>query len=187
SQDDAKSLLILLYRREQRFADVLALARELSAKYPRNYLYRLETADALVAQAAVERKARNVAAAVKAEEEAFTTFEDLLRDRNVRDTAARALDLIHFKYGEALLTAGHGDRAAREFLATTKVERAEPALVTMAHLYAARAFDLAGKRDDALAHYRQVLSRPDIYDAHDGARKGLREPFRMQSAKNAGE
>lgn len=187
SQDDAKSLLILLYRREKRFADVLTLARELSAKYPRNYLYRLETADALVAQAALERKARNVAAAVKAEEEAFTTFEDLLRDRNVRDTASRALDLIHFKYGEALLTAGHGDRAAREFLATTKVERAEPALVTMAHLYAARAFDLAGKRDDALAHYRHVLSRPDIYDAHDGAKKGLREPFRMQSAKNAGE
>src|ERR1041384_3048401 len=43
SQDDAKSLLILLYTREKRFADVVKFARELSAKYPRNYLLRTET------------------------------------------------------------------------------------------------------------------------------------------------
>lgn len=186
SQDDAKSILILLYTREKRYQDVLAIARELTAKYPRNYLYRLEAADALVAQAAVERKANNAADAVKAEQEAFTIFEDLLSDRSVRDTVSRALDLVHFKYGEVLLTAGQGVRAAREFLAVTKIERAEPTLVTMSHLYAARSFDLAGKRDDALAQYRQVLSRPDIFDAHDGAKKGLREPFRMESARNSG-
>ena len=187
ARDDAKSLLILLYTREKRFSDVITLARELSAKYPRNYLFRLEAADALVAQAAVERKAKNPGAAAKAELEAFATFEDLLRDRSVRETVSRALDLVHFKYGEVLLTAGQGDRAAKEFLAALKVENAEPALVTMAHLYAARAFDLAGKRDDALAQYKQVLSRPDIYDAHDGAKKGLREPFRVESARNSGE
>ncbi|MCM3871074.1 MAG: hypothetical protein ND895_10325, partial [Pyrinomonadaceae bacterium] len=71
--------------------------------------------------------------------------------------------------------------------AVTKVERAEPTLVTMSHLYAARSLDLAGKRDDALAQYRQVLLRPDIFDAHDGAKKGLREPFRIESARNGGE
>ena len=64
---------------------------------------------------------------MQAEKEAFATFDELLRDRNVRDTAARALDLIHFKYGEVLLTAGHHERAAKEFLAATRVERAERA------------------------------------------------------------
>jgi len=187
ARDDAKSLLILLYTREKRYADVLTFARELSAKYPRNYLFRLEAADALVSQAAVERKSNNAAAAAKSEQEAFATFEEILRDRSVRETTSKALDLIHFKFGEVLFTASQGERAAREFLAATKVEKAEPALVTMAHLYAARSFDLAGKRDDALAQYRQVLTRPDIYDAHDGAKKGLREPYRMQSARNNGE
>ena len=182
SRDDAKSLLILLYTREKRFAEVLTLARELSAKYPRNYLFRLEAADALVALAAQERKKNNVAGAIKAEQEAFDSFDDLLRDRSVRETVSRALDLVHFKYGEVLLTAGQGERAAREFLAATRVEHAEPALVTMAHLYAGRAFDLVGKRDDALAHYRQVLSRPDIYDAHDGAKKGIREAFKHENS-----
>jgi tetratricopeptide (TPR) repeat protein len=178
ARDDAKTLLIILYTREKRYQDVLVNARELAAKYPRNYLYRLEAAGALVAQAEVERKAKNLDAASKAEREAFATFDELLRDRSVKETVSRVLDLVHFKYGEVLLTAGEGERAAKEFLAATKAERAEPALVTMAHLYAARAFDLAGNRTDALSQYRQVLTRPDIYAAHDEAKKGLKEPFR---------
>jgi len=178
ARDDAKTLLIVLYTREKRYQDVLTNARELAAKYPRNYLYRLEAAGALVAQAEVERKANNVDAAVKAEREAFATFDELLRDRSVRETVSRVLDLVHFKYGEVLLKAGEGERAAKEFLAATKAERAEAALVTMAHLYAARAFDLAGKRNDALVQYREVLTRPDIYAAHDEAKKGLKAPFR---------
>jgi tetratricopeptide (TPR) repeat protein len=179
SQDDAKTVLILLYTREERFNEALSLARELSAKYPRNYLLRLEVADALVAVAGSERKMKNTAAALKAEKEAFETFDDILRDRNVRDTAARSMDLIHFKYGEVLLAAGQPDRAGKEFLAATKVEPADAGLVTMAHLNAARALDLSGKRDDALAQYKQVLARPNIYDAHDEAKKGLRQPFRV--------
>ena len=180
AQDDAKSVLILLYRREKRFADVLKLTQELSAKYPRNYLLKLETAGALVSLAGVKRKEKDVAGAVQAEKEAFATFEEVLRDRNVRDTAARALDLIHFKYGEVLLTAGFNDRAAKEFIAATKVERAEPGLITMAHLYAARAYDVAGKRDEALAQYKQVLARPNVYDAHEEAKRGLRQAYKTE-------
>jgi tetratricopeptide (TPR) repeat protein len=184
ARDDARTLLIVLYTREKRFTEALGHARQLSAKYPRNYLFRLEAANALVSQAELERKNKNIEAAVKAEREAFATFEDLLHDRSVRETVSRALDLVHFKYGEVLLTAGAGERAAREFLSATKVERAEPALVTMAHLYAARAFDLAGKREDALSQYREVLTRPDIYAAHEEAKKGLRQPFKSEIASS---
>ena len=178
SQDDAKTLLILLYTREERFNDALNFARELSLKYPRNYLLKLEVADALVAVAGVERKAKNLDAANKAEKEAFATFEDLLRDRAAREAAGRSLDLIHFKYGEVLLSAGQPERAGKEFLAVTKVDKADQALVTMAHLNAGRSLDLSGKREDALTEYKQVLARPNVYDAHDEAKKGLRQPFR---------
>ena len=109
-RDDAKTLLILLYNREKRFAEAAAVARELMAKYPRNYLYRLEAGDALVSQAVIERKVSNSTGTTAAENEAFATFESLLRDKNVRDTAGRPIDLIHFKYGEALMTAGHYGR-----------------------------------------------------------------------------
>ena len=179
-QDDAKTVLVLLYTREKRFADILPITRELSAKYPRNYLFRLETADALVAIAAVKRRNKDIDGALQAEKEAFATFDELLRDRNVRDAAGRALDLIHFKYGEVLLTAGQNDRAAREFLTTTKLDHAEAGLVTMAHLYAARAFDVSGKRDEAVAEYKEVLARPNVYDAHDEARKGLKQAYKAE-------
>lgn len=175
-QDDAKSLLIVLYTREKRFADVARVARELSAKYPRNYLYRLETADALVSQAAVERQANRAAAVTAAENEAFATLEAMLHDK----ATARALDLIHFKYGEALLTAGRYDRAAKEFAAATEAPGAQAALATMAHLNAAHALDLAGKRDEALSEYRIVLARPNVYDAHEQARAGLKEAYKKR-------
>ena len=158
-----------------------------SSDLPRNYLLRLETADALVALAGVKRKEKDFAGAVQSEKEAFATFDELLRDRNVRDSAARALDLIHFKYGEALLTAGQLDRAAKEFLTAAEVKGAEPGLATMAHLYAAHALDLAGKRNDALAQYRVVLSRPDVYDAHEEAQEGLKEPFKKEAIKKSEE
>lgn len=183
SQDDAKTVLVLLYTREKRFADVVKLTRELSAKYPRNYLLKLETADALVSLASIKRKEKDLAGATQAEKEAFATFDEVVRDRNVRDSAVRALDLIHFKYGEALLMAGYHDRAAKEFLAATKVNRAEAGMVTMAHLYAARSYDAAGKRDEALAQYKEVLSRPNVYDAHDEAKRGLRQAYKSEVVK----
>jgi tetratricopeptide (TPR) repeat protein len=178
--DEAKTLLIVLYTREKRFAEAAGYAKELAAKYPRNYLYRLETADALVAQAALERQANHSTALTTTEIEAFATFESLLKDKVVRDTAVRFLDLIHFKYGEALMTAGQFDRAAQEFLASASAPGAQQGMVTMAHLYAAKALDLAGKRNDALAQYRAVLSRPNVYDAHDQAQTGLKEAYKRK-------
>jgi hypothetical protein len=153
----------------------------LSAKYPRNYLLRLETADGLVSLAAQKRKENDVPGALQAEKEAFETFDEVIRDRNVREAAGRALDLVHFKYGEALLTAGYNERAAKEFLSATKVAQAEPGLVTMAHLYAARAYDVAGKRDDALTQYKEVLARPNIYDAHEEAKRGMKQAYKAEA------
>jgi hypothetical protein len=162
---------------------VLKLTRELSEKYPRNYLLRLETADALVSLAGVKRKKK------------IWPGQCSLRKRRLRRLMSCCAigmcairrcgrsNLIHFKYGEALLIAGYNDRAAKEFLATTKVERAEPGLITMAHLYAARSYDVAGKRDEALAQYKEVLARPNVYDAHDEAKRGLRQAYKADQPK----
>ena len=153
-KEDAKTLLIMLYKRENRFTDAVALGRELGAKYPRNYLYRLETAEALVSQAALERKANQPGATSAAETEAFATFETLLRDKTLRETAGKALDLIHFKYGEALMTAGQNEKAAKEFLAAASAPGAQQGLATMALLYAARAYGFkrqAQRRVDAVS------------------------------------
>src|SRR5213079_2315554 len=123
--DEAKTLLIVLYTREKRFAEAAALAKELSIKSPRNYLCRLEVADALVSQAELERQTNHSPTMTAAETEAFATFESLLKDKAVRDTASRAFDLIHFKYGEALMTSGQYKHAAKEFLAAADTQGAQ--------------------------------------------------------------
>ncbi|HEY0404326.1 MAG TPA: hypothetical protein VGC89_01260 [Pyrinomonadaceae bacterium] len=184
ARDDARIVLIALYKREGRFNDAINVTRDLGAKYPRNYLFKLEMADALASQASVERAANHPTEAQKLEREAFTAFDALVRDRSTRESAARLLDLIHFQYGEALLVAGQPEAAAREYLSAAGVTGADTGLVTMARLRAAQAYDLAGQRNEALAQYRSVLGRPNIYDAHDEARQGLREPYKL---KNTGK
>ena len=195
AQDDAKVLLIALYKREKRYSDALVLARDLAAKYPRNHLFKLEAADALVSQAAVERPVNREAAA-KAEREAFQIFETLLQPasatpkRGDGPAAAQAvrlpLDLIHYSYGEALFVAGQPERAAKEFVAAATATGAEQGLSTRSRLRAAQALDTAGRRDEALAQYKLVLTRPDIFNAHEDARRGLKEPYRISDQKSAG-
>jgi tetratricopeptide (TPR) repeat protein len=177
ARDQAKTLLIVLYTREKRFNDAAMVARELATKYPRNYIYRLEAADALVSQAEWN-KANHLVTNANVEEEGFAVFESLLHDKAVADSAARNLDLIHFEYGEALLRAGKYQQAAEQFMSATRAEGVDQGLATMAHLFAGRALDAANQREQAVAQYRLVLTRPDVYEAHDEANKGLRDPFK---------
>ncbi|HEY9404113.1 MAG TPA: hypothetical protein VIQ24_15750 [Pyrinomonadaceae bacterium] len=182
AKDDARVMLIPLYKREKRYSDAAAFARELAAKYPKNYLFKLEYADALVSQAATERERNGAASSANTEREAFAIFDSLLRDR-----ATRQLDLIHFQYGEALFVAGQFERAAKEFLAAASAPNAEANQATLARLRAAQTLDLAGRREDALAQYKLVVARPNVYDSLEEARRGLREPYRKPTAKQAEE
>jgi hypothetical protein len=97
--------------------------------------------------------------------------------------------MVHYSYGEALFVAGQADRAAKEFIAVTEQAGAEASLSTRARLRAAQALDLTGKRDAALVQYKQVLTRPNVYDSHEEARRGLKEPYKLprKAAEAGGE
>ncbi len=188
ARDDAKTILIPVLKVEHRYAEALTFARELSEKYPRNYLYKLETADALVSLAKAER-ATHPAAAAEHEHEAFSIFDALLSQpaTNARvasaNAAPRSFDQIHFTYGEALLAAAQPARATKEFLAAANLKDAEPGLATLAHLRAAQSLDLSGRRDEALTEYRTVLARPNIYDSQKDAQRGLREEYKNEKGR----
>jgi hypothetical protein len=38
-------------------------------------------------------------------------------------------------------------------------------------------YDLAGERQEALAHYKEVLARPNVYDTKQQAERGMNRPF----------
>ncbi|HEX8291372.1 MAG TPA: hypothetical protein VF570_06445, partial [Pyrinomonadaceae bacterium] len=153
ARDDAKTMLIALLKRERRYREAYNYAAELAAKYPRNYLLKMEAADALVSQAEAER-ATDPEAAKRTEAEAFAVFDSLLAPASGPNAPKVPLDLVHYNYGDALLVAGHAERAARELAAAAAVPGAEASMVTRARLRGAQALDLAGRRDEAVSQYK---------------------------------
>jgi len=93
ARDIAGILLVDLYKREKRYADAAKMARQLSEKYPRNYLFKLQTAEALTSQILALRKTK---APFKTEEgELQNIFTALSRDKTY-DSATR--DLINQRW-----------------------------------------------------------------------------------------
>jgi hypothetical protein len=178
AQGIARLLLIDLYKREKRWNEALALAQELSKEYPRNYLFRLQAADALVARVSSARRSKDASSASANGDiqEALRIFESLLHDRGALNKGAE--DLIHFRYGETLLAFGEPQKAAAEFLAATGKAGAQSNLTNLARLRAAQSLDLAGRRREALAEYRLVLQAPK-FQRSDEAKRGLSQPYRM--------
>ncbi len=157
--DDARVMLLAIYKNEKRYEEALALLQQLNSKYPASYLLRLETASTLVT--------------LKKTKDAFAAFEALLKD----PTAAPAIDLVHYQYAEALAADNQHNAAAEQFLDASKAHGAEASLATMAVLRAAQVYDQAGQRTNAVAQYKAVLARPNVYDSREQAERGLKQPF----------
>ena len=162
--DDARVMLIGIYQNENKPEDALAILKDFTARYPNNFLFRLELASALSKQ---NRK-----------DEAVAAFEALIKEAGTNSPAAKSMDLIRFQYAEALAKQQSFDQAAEQFLASAKEQNAEAGLVTMAVLRAGQVYDLASKREQALTQYKVVLARPNVYDSREQAQKGLKQPFR---------
>src|ERR1043166_125536 len=88
ARDVARVLLVDLYKREKRFEDAARMGRELAAKYPRNYLFKLQVADALTSQIVTLRKAKKPVSAE--EKEVQDIFAGLSHDKTL-DASSREL------------------------------------------------------------------------------------------------
>jgi hypothetical protein len=179
ARDVARVLLVDLYKREKRWQDAATMAKDLSARYPKNYIFKLQIADALSAELVNQRQKDPKQTNAADQQRVFEIFESLLRDHAVVSSGGGTPDIIRFRYGEALSAAGLNDRAAREFLNVAR-RSSEPGLTSMARLRAGQSLDLLGKRSEALAEYRAVLTAPDVYDLHEAARRGIREPYKLK-------
>jgi tetratricopeptide (TPR) repeat protein len=158
NNDDAAVMLLAVYQREGKPQEALPLLEKLMAKYPRNFLIRLEMASTL------NRLHRA--------SEAYDIFESLLQDNSTD-----AEDLIHYQYGESLAGNREYLRASNQFTAVTQTAGADPDLVTWSLLRSGQTLDLAGQREKAVERYRQVLTRPNVYDSREQASRGIKKPF----------
>jgi tetratricopeptide (TPR) repeat protein len=158
NNDDAAVMLLAVYQREGKTEEALPLLEKLIAKYPRNFLLRLEMASTL------NRLHRAG--------EAYGIFESLLQDKSTD-----AIDLIHYQYGESLAGNREYLRAADQFTAVTQTAGSDPDLVTWSFLRSGQTLDLAGQREKAVERYRQVLTRPNVYDSREQASRSIKKPF----------
>lgn len=101
ARDLARVLLVDLYKREKRWKDAVATARVLSERYPRNYLFKLQLADALASHIVTLRKAKDATPATgQAEEKELAhIFDSLMRDKTLEASTA---ELVQFRYREYL-------------------------------------------------------------------------------------
>jgi tetratricopeptide (TPR) repeat protein len=93
ARDGARVLLIDLYKREKRWTDAFEMARQLSEKYPRNYLFKLQMADARVSEILALRKNKTPVTASQ-EQQVSNIFASLLRDKTLD---RKAVDLVNFR------------------------------------------------------------------------------------------
>jgi tetratricopeptide (TPR) repeat protein len=100
ARDLARTLLVDLYKREKRWKDAVATARVLAERYPRNYLFKLQMADALASQIVALRKEKDATASTGdvEQKELLSIFESLNRDKTL-DTSTT--QLVQFRYREA--------------------------------------------------------------------------------------
>jgi tetratricopeptide (TPR) repeat protein len=84
-RDVARVLLVDLYKREKRWDDAIATTRDLSARYPRNYLFKLQLADAMAWKIIVERTTKPAKPVISANErqDVFAIYDSLLRDKSL--------------------------------------------------------------------------------------------------------
>ena len=93
ARDAAHVLLIDLYKREKRWNDSFVMARQLSDKYPRNYLFKLQMADVRVSEILALRKKKEPVTPSQ-EQQVSNIFTSLLRDKTLE---RKAVDLVNYR------------------------------------------------------------------------------------------
>ncbi len=159
-KDEAGVLLVMLYDREKRRIDSLNVLRELTKKFPENFLFALEQAMAL--------------SNLKRFEESYKTFDSILLNNRAMTSMP---DIIHYQYAEALFAGKNWSKALDHYVEATKSKKAPESLKTMAILAEGRCFDALGQRENALKRYDEVLKRDEIFDSHDIAKGFQKNPF----------
>ncbi len=161
---DAKVVLMVFLRREQRYDDALKVVRTLTPRYPQNGLFALEEGNLLRAKGDKQ-------AAIEAYRKVWQ--------------AGQAGHYPGMHYEMAALSLGdvqRGDKdyegAALSYELVNQVAQPDRELLQKANLAAGEMYDLMQKRDLALKKYEAVIATNSGTPPADVARKHMKEAYR---------
>jgi tetratricopeptide (TPR) repeat protein len=169
-QPDAKLALVLLYNREHRYAEAVAVVRVLERSYPRNRLLVLEEASTLLRD--------------KRPGEAEQVLDDgIARLRqDPRERMPGEEGRWHYKRGMARLLTGKLNGAEEDLTLALGAKDVRGWVLARIHVELGKLADLRGDRGRAQNEYRTALSitttSSDV-EAESDARRLLAQPYRQ--------
>jgi tetratricopeptide (TPR) repeat protein len=164
-QTAAKMVLLGVYYNEKRFEDYQRLISELIEQFPTNPVFVMWLADFHIRQ-------RNL-------DEGNQRLTLLLDKAKTASRSKLSLAQIHYEKGRVLLEKKSADGALASL--TRVIEGDLPAsdpLLAKARLLRGCAWDLKGRREQAVADYQTVLQLRDTDDSQRKARGFLKQPYR---------
>jgi tetratricopeptide (TPR) repeat protein len=165
---EAQAALVLIFAREERHEEGLAVMRQMAAQYPRNRIFIMEVGAAAL-------RAEKFADADATLTRGLATFAE-----DPRPKMPGELALWLYKRGQARLRLKQPAAAAAD-LERALVSGPVPWTAGRIHLELGRVHDLAGRRNEAVAKYRLAKRIADEIDdpaAAAAANRLLRAPYR---------
>ena len=161
---DAKVVLSIFLRREQRYAEARTIMHELAARYPKNYLFPLEEANLLRASGHVQ--------------EAATAYRKVWQSGREGKYGSLHYEMAAWGLGELLRSQKNYAGAAPAYELVNEAPAPDPETLQKANLAAGEMYDLMQERDLAMKKYQIVLAENASTPPAERARKHMREAYR---------
>jgi len=157
--DDARTLLAIVYTRQRSFDQAMSKLAELHARYPENYLVHLD-------MAALEMLSNRPG-------EALNTYRQIL----AKDYPKLGRAAVLSRLGVASRMAGDFAESARRLREAAETSAIPDVSLAIARLELGKTLDLQGQRGAAVEQYRRVLQNQDFLGLHQDAERWIRRPF----------
>ena len=161
---DAKVVLGLFLRREQRYKEALDNERSLTAAHAHNFLFALEEA--------------NILKDWGKGPEAVAAYRTIISRAKAGEYHGPQLEFADYGLGEALRGQNDFDKAAEAYDDAAKLPDSSPDIRLRAALWAGEMYDLLQKRDLAIQRYQNVIAQNADSEEAEVARRNLKEPYR---------
>jgi tetratricopeptide (TPR) repeat protein len=160
---DARAALALFLRREGKYDDALQVQQELTARFPRNFLFALEEANLL------KDAGRGADAAA-----AYSRILDRCKTGVYTDPH---VERAAFGLGEVLKGQRYPEAALQHYMSALAAPAAQPDVRLRALLSSGQMYDVLQQRPAAISSYRAVLAADGDSPQAAAARRFLKEPY----------
>jgi tetratricopeptide (TPR) repeat protein len=161
---DAKVVLSVFLRRERRYDEARALMDDLSARYPRNYLFPIEEGNLLRSTGRLQ--------------EAAEYYRKVWQNGRQGKYDGLHYEMAAWGLGELLRSQKDYSGAAAAYEWLSEAPNPDPELLQKANLAAGEMYDLLQKRDMAMKKYEIVLAENGTTPPAEEARRYIKAAYR---------